>query len=300
VRRLEREIVDDQGDETPLMRVLAAAGVPIPPEAVGHGRSHIRVPLTIKGMGIGLLTLAHRTPGFYTEQNTELAFAFAQHAAAAIENARLYEAARGKAALEERQRLARELHDSVSQALYGIVLDASSAEELFEPNPERARALLGHVLTLAEMGLAEMRALIFELRPEALEQDGLVVSFERQVAAVQARHGLAVRTAFAAEPDVPLALKEAMYRIGQEALQNVAKHARASVVDLTLELDGGELVLSVADDGRGFDPDGRFPGHLGLRSMHERAAAVGGVLELASAPGQGTRLRVRVPLTDHA
>ena len=221
---------------------------------------------------------------------------FAQQAAVAIENARLYEETRGKAALEERQKLARELHDSVSQALYGIALNASAADELFDVAPERARGLVGDVLRLAEAGLTEMRALIFELRPESLEQEGLVGALEKQAAALQARHGLQVRLSLGSEPEVPAATKEALYRLAQEALHNAAKHARARTLDVVLEVTNGAVDLLVADDGRGFDPDGDFPGHLGLRSMRERTAAVGGTLEIASAPGAGTRLSVRVPV----
>jgi signal transduction histidine kinase len=255
------------------------------------------VPLVARGKVIGCLTLVHGTPGFYTERHAQLAMGFGNQAAAAIENARLYEQARGRAALEERQRLARELHDSVSQALYGIALNASAAEEIFEAAPARARGVLADVFALAEAGLAEMRALIFELRPESLEREGLVAALEKHAAALEARHGIAVRAELAEEPDAPLAVKEALYRIGQEALQNTAKHARARTVDVALEVAAGELVLRVGDDGRGFDPAGEYPGHLGLRSMRERVAAVGGRLELDSAPGGGTRLRARVPLT---
>jgi signal transduction histidine kinase len=254
------------------------------------------VPLVAQGRVIGSLGVVHATPGFYTERHAQLAMGFAQQAAVAIENARLYEAARGKAALEERQRLARELHDSVSQALYAIALNASAARELFGAAPGRASGLVDDVLRLAEAGLAEMRALIFELRPESLEQEGLVGALEKQAAAVQARHGLRVHLALAGEPELPSPSKEALYRVAQEALHNAAKHAGARSLEVGLDTADGEVRLVVTDDGRGFDPGGEFPGHLGLRSMRERTAAVGGTLEIDSAPGLGTRLRARVPL----
>jgi len=155
------------------------------------------------------------------------------------------------------------------------------------------------VLGLAEGGLAELRALMFELRPESLEREGLVGALEKQVAAVQARHGLQARMQIGGEPDLPHAAKEALYRVAQEALHNAVKHARAHTLDLSLELGDAEVGLVVADDGRGFDPRREFPGHLGLQSMRERAAAVGGTLEIQSAPGEGTRLRARFPLAAH-
>ena len=295
-RRRGPVIREDLGGTSLLTRDLIAAGVPIPPEALGQDRANLAVPLIVKGTVTGVQTLIHDRPGYYGERHAQLAMTFAQQAAAAIENARLFEQARGRAALVERQRLARELHDSVSQVLYGITLNAYSADELFESAPSRARGLLRDVLTLAEAGLVEMRALIFELHPESLEREGLVAALEKQAHAVQARHGVTVHAALTEEPDVPLVVKEVLYRIAQEALQNTTKHARARVVDLTLEADAGELVLRVSDDGRGFDPSVEFPGHLGLRSMRERAAGLGGTLDLDSAPGHGTRVCVRVPL----
>jgi signal transduction histidine kinase len=222
--------------------------------------------------------------------------ALAERAGLALDNARLFEAAHGKAALEERQRLARELHDSVSQAIYAIGLNTRAAQKLMAIDPERVSHLLGDVLALAETGLAEMRSLIFELRPESLETEGLVGALEKQAAAVQARHRLHVDTTLGDEPDLPQATKEALYRLAQEALHNVAKHARAQVVKLELESSAHELVLRISDDGSGFDPSASYPGHLGLRSMRERTAAVGAQLAIDSTPGGGTLICVTLPL----
>ena len=290
-------ITDDLGGVSVLSRYLAQEGLlPVDREYENDVRSQMTVPLVAHGRVIGSLGIVHQTPGFYTERHARLAMAFAQQAATAIENARLYEEARGKAALEERQRLARELHDSVSQALYGIALNASAAEELFDVAPDRTRSLLGDVLHLADAAMAEMRSLIFELRPESLAQEGLVGAIEKQAAALEARHGLQVRVAMTTEPELPLPMKEALYRVAQEAMHNAAKHARARTLQVVLEVRGEELGLLVVDDGRGFNPKGDFPGHLGLQSMRERAAAVGGTLEIDSAPSLGTRLHARVPL----
>jgi signal transduction histidine kinase len=247
---------------------------------------------------IGAISIYNKLQGSgFTDRDAEVAMLFAQQAAVAIENARLYEEVRDKAALEERQRLARELHDSVSQALFGIALNASTADELFEAQPGEVRGLLKDVLGLAEAALAELQALIFELRPESLEREGLVGALEKQTAAVQARYGLQVHLQAGAEPDLPRPAKEALYRVAQEALHNTAKHARARQVFVVLEVGASDVRLLVSDDGRGFDPHREFPGHLGLQSMRERATAVGGTLEIESAPGAGTRLRARIPLS---
>ena len=200
-----------------------------------------------------------------------------------------------KAALEERQRLARELHDSVSQALYGIALGTQTAQKMLEDGSTRVAEPLDYVLSLAEAGMAEMRALIFELRPESLEEEGLVAALGKQVAALESRHGIKVEDDLCEEPPVPLHVKEAIYRISQEALHNTVRHARAAKVRISLARDPGSTTVEIRDDGLGFDADGDFPGHLGLRSMRERAARLGGALEVSSAPGSGTTVRARIP-----
>ena len=203
------------------------------------------------------------------------------------------------AALRERQKLARELHDSVSQALYGIALGAQTTLDALAHDQDRDAAVSAteYVLGLAEAGLAELRALIFALRPESLEQEGLVAALERHAAAARARHELEVVTQLGAEPVLPLVAKEALYRIAQEGLHNTVKHARARSVSLKLESVEGSVVLEIADDGVGFDPGRAYPGHLGLTSIHERAKGVNGEAVIRSSRGQGTCLRVRVPLS---
>src|SRR5437588_2031630 len=210
----------------------------------------------------------------------------------------LYEQAQELVSLQERQRLARELHDSVSQVLYCIGLEAHTAREALEMegNPEQAIASIDYVLGLAGAGLAEMRALIFELRPESLEIEGLVAALTKQVAVLRARYNLTVEADLGEEPHIPIEMKHALYRIAQEALHNIVKHARASMVILRLAGEANEIILEVRDNGRGFDPAGSFPGHLGLRSMHERATKVGGTLTMDSLQGQGARVEVRLPV----
>jgi signal transduction histidine kinase len=253
------------------------------------------VPLILKEQVIGMLVVIHTEPNFYTEHHGQLATVIAAQAAVAIENANLYAQAQEFAAYKERSRLARELHDSVSQALYGIALGARTARTLLRQSPERAGEPLDYVLSLAEAGLAEMRALIFELRPESLETEGLVAALDHQAAALRARHGIRVQTALGTEHQAPFGVKEAIYRIALEALHNAVKHARAGTIDIALEWGEEDLRLRVDDDGQGFDPGGSFPGHLGLQSMRERAAALGGWLKVTSAPANGTHIEARIP-----
>jgi PAS domain S-box-containing protein len=260
----------------------------------------VHAPLIYQGGVVGALVTIHRDDELPTDGEMAFLATLADQAVLAAMNARLMTAAREKVALEERQRLSRELHDSVSQALYGIALGARTARDLAEHDPPRVVQPIDYVLHLAEVGMAEMRALIFELRPESLETEGLVAALDKQVQAVRARHGIAAQTATGEEPALALEIKQALYRIAQEALQNTVKHAQAQRVEVRLEVDDGGVRLAIADDGLGFEPEASFPGHLGLRSMRERALGVGGSLEIASAPGQGTRILVSVPLPPQA
>jgi signal transduction histidine kinase len=212
-----------------------------------------------------------------------------------VENARLLVEVRGKAALEERQRLARELHDSVSQALYGIALGAKTARTLLDRDSTKVASPIDYILSLADAGLAEMRALIFELRPESLEKEGLVAALEKQAAALRARHEIKVESDLCNEPDAPLEIKEALYRIAQEALQNIVKHAQASSVQIRMRCSPENVTLDVSDDGIGFEPEGDFPGHLGLHSMRERTERLGGTLAVESVLGKGTQIRAWIP-----
>lgn len=207
-----------------------------------------------------------------------------------------YEHAQELTAQQERQHLARELHDSVSQDLYSISLGTHTAREALESNdPEQAMASMEFVLTLTEVGLAEMRALIFELRPEFLETEGLLAALSRQVAVLRTRYQLSVEADLQDEPVLTLEHKHTLYRIAQEALHNIIKHAHASTVTLRLIQQENEIVLEVHDDGQGFDPTNAFPGHFGLRSMQERATKMEGTLTIESTPRQGTGLRLQIP-----
>jgi signal transduction histidine kinase len=210
---------------------------------------------------------------------------------------RLVEQRRLLAALIERQRVACELHDSVVQALYGIVLGVRTAQATVTRDPQRAADSLEYVLQLADAGLAEMRALMFELRPQLLADEGLIRALERQAEALQRRRGLDVELALGEEPDVSLAHKEALYRVAQVAVQNVIDHARATVVELRLAQQGGALELLIRDDGIGYST-AQVPTRCGgLRNIRQRVAALGGNLTVTSAAGQGTLVHCTLPAT---
>lgn len=253
-------------------------------------------PLQYRGRLLGSLNCYYEPGHEVAEDETRFMQAIADQAAGAVENARLFLEVQEKAVLEERQRLARELHDSVSQALYGIGLGARTALVHLERSPQRAEEPLTYVLSLAEGALAEMRALIFELRPDDLDREGLVAALRRHIAALRVRYGLTVHEDLGDDPQMAPATRLALYRIGQEALHNVARHAQAREVHVSMTQVENGINLEVVDDGIGFDPSELFPGHLGLRSMRERAERLGGRFSIKSASGKGTHVTARVPV----
>ncbi len=261
-----------------------------------HIVSWIGVPIKVKDRVIGILTLDSAKPDHFNDRHAELLMAVAQQAGLALENARLYTQASKSAAQAERSRLARDLHDSVSQAIYGIVLASRTLEKLADPNDARMAAPLQHILSLSEASMAEIRALIFELRPESLEREGIVAALNKQADAIRARYGLVVEIDMCpSEPAVPLAVKEAVYRIAQEAMHNTVKHAHARHLWLKLACNDGMGVLEVRDDGVGFDVNAAHTSQMGLGTMQERAHAVGGSLKIQSEPKHGTVIRAVIP-----
>jgi PAS domain S-box-containing protein len=259
-------------------------------------RSELAVPLKIKGAVIGVLHVQSQNLAAFDEGDMTVLHSLAQQAAIAIENARLYEQAQQVATLEERQRLARELHDSVTQSLYGVTLYAeAAARTLSMGEPARAAEHLRVLRETAQEALREMRLLIFELRPPLLEQEGLVAAVRGRLEAVEGRAGLRVEMETAGEIAVPFEVQKELYRIAQEALNNVLKHAQAQCVTVTLAQSEGEIALEIADDGVGFDPRVSRAG-LGLPGISERVKILSGKLEIESAPGKGTRVQVVIPL----
>jgi PAS domain S-box-containing protein len=199
------------------------------------------------------------------------------------------------AANQERASLARELHDSVTQALFSMGLTLRTIELLFDRDPAAARAKFGELRELQNDALAEMRTLIFELRPRGLETDGLEQALRNHAAAVSGRTGLTVQVETALAGRLPLDTEEALYRIAQEALHNVVKHANAKTAEIRLLLKQDVVELAVEDDGAGFDPALVSGTKLGLIAMRQRAERLGGTVEIQSKPGDGTRVLVSMP-----
>lgn len=259
--------------------------------------SWLAAPLVINERVIGALAVGRRNKHFYSYPHARIMTIFAHQTAAAMENARLRQHQARAAVIAERGRLARDLHDSVSQAIFGITLGAHTALELADKQHGHLKNSLNYVLALADGALTEMRALIFELRPESLEHEGLVRALEQQVNSLCKRHSIQANIhAPNGEPPINIDRKEALYRITIEAMQNIIKHAQANTVTVSLSQYNTTVELDVQDNGRGFDAKQDFPGHFGLTSMRERAAQVDAEISIDSLPGNGTHIRVTMPM----
>ena len=244
---------------------------------------------------LGNLFLANKqAPGGFTAADEELLRLLAAHAAIALVNARLYEQSRELSIVAERNRIARELHDAVTQKLFSLRLTADAAALLVTRDTTRAAAELDTVRRLAAEASEELRAIVVGLRPIDLAGDGLDVALRKQADLLDRVHPPAVRFAGGPVPRLPAVREEAAYRIAQEALHNALRHAAPSQVTVAVRVGEGTVVLEVVDDGRGFDP--RAPTRqFGLASMRERARAAGGRLDVLSRPGAGTTVRLEVP-----
>ncbi|MCK6626257.1 MAG: PAS domain S-box protein [Anaerolineae bacterium] len=297
-------IIPDIQDETPLALLFRESVGERLETAFAYVRSWLGVPLMIKEQVIGMLGLHHDQPNYYTARHAKLAIAFANQAAIAIENARLYEQAQELATFQERQRLAHDLHDAVSQSLFSASLAAEVLPRLWERHPEEGRRCLTELHRLTRSALAEMRTLLLELRPTALVETALADLLNQLAEAVASRAMLEVSLTIEFRDPLPPEVQLALYRIAQEALNNVAKHAGASHVGVKLQSipfsTNGEALqngieLRITDDGRGFDLDHIPPARLGLSIMRERAETIGAILKLKSQSEQGTEVIVIWP-----
>jgi signal transduction histidine kinase len=243
---------------------------------------------------LGILFLANKCePGGFTQADQDLLTLFAAHAAIALTNARLYERGRELALLEERTRMARDLHDAVTQKLFSLRLTAQAAATLLDSAPERAAVELERVQRLAGEAMAELRAVIIELRPADLDRHGLAETLRKQVNLLD-RVQPGTRIAFHCDdlPELPPEVEEVVLRVCQEALHNALRHAGATEVTVRLTDDSRAVRLTVADDGLGFDQTETRG--LGLISMRDRAESVGGTLSVTAIPGKGTTVEMEV------
>ena len=282
-------IVEDlQGDGTSSQAFRSTAPKQLGP-LFHHARSCLIVPLKARDRSIGLLLIQHEEPGKYALHDAELAWALASQAAVAIENAQLYDQARELAAFEERQRLARDLHDSVTQTLHAIVMASERVTSLWERDPAEGRRALTHVRGMAQIAFAELRTLLVELRPIELVEGDLGDLLSQLAEAVRSRLSIPIKVVLNGSVRLPPDVQVAHYRIAQEALSNVTKHAAAArSVELTLTCSENEVKLRIRDDGPGFAHTDPVAGHLGLGIMRERAQSIGADLRLVSTPGRGT------------
>ncbi|NEB93796.1 GAF domain-containing sensor histidine kinase [Streptomyces bauhiniae] len=233
----------------------------------------------------------------FTAEDEDLLGILAQHAAIALTNARLYERSRELTIAEERSRLAHELHDAVSQKLFSLRLTAQAATALVDRDPARAKDELHQVAALAAEAADELRAAVVELRPAALDEDGLLATLRTQIQVLDRAHTARVTFSGHGLRALPAAQEEALLRVAQEALHNALRHSGAENVHVDVARRGRGAVLRVTDDGCGFDRTAvRQAGrHLGLVSMRDRADGAGGTLTVESAPGKGTAIEMEVP-----
>lgn len=264
--------------------------------------SFVAVPLFVRNQAVGVLNAFY--PPQHDPGDSDVAFlsAMADQAAVAVENARLLADSKGRAASEERNRIARDLHDSIQQELFSMTLHVRAlqltVDRIDDAQPSIRRSVT-ELVELSQSTLSDMRSLIFELRPALLREQGLVEAVRRYAATVAAREGLRTEVrAGAGHLGLAAEVEEDVYRLIQEALHNVVKHANAGWAWIRLgpaPWDKGTLLVEVADDGTGFDPRSVGSGHLGLVTMRERVDRLGGQLEVLGAPGRGTTVRAVVP-----
>jgi PAS domain S-box-containing protein len=300
-------IIPDLQSDAQMAQVLRHTTGALFEPVYGGVRSWIGVPLAIQDRVTGMLELHFAGLIQPDPRQVDLALAFASQAAVAMENARLYEQAQALAALEERQRLARDLHDAVSQTLFSASLIAEVLPRLWERSPAEGQRSLAELHQLTRGALAEMRTLLVELRPAALLEVGLADLLRQLAEAAAGRSRLPIDLSLDRPRSLPPDVQVNLYRIAQEALSNIAKHSGAGRAAVSLRSlpcagptgEGGETAapveLSIVDDGRGFDLAAVQPDSLGLDIMHERAEAIGARLTVHSEIGHGTRVTVFWP-----
>ncbi len=252
----------------------------------------LAVPLIVKGDIYGAILMCYRQPRTFFEEEIGMALAFSDQVALAIENAWLRTQAEQAAVMAERNRLARELHDAVSQTLFSTSLIAEVLPRMWDRNQAEGRQRLEELRQLTRGALAEMRTLLFELRPAALKEAQLGDLLKHLTQAITGRSRIPISLVVEGDRPLPPEVKVGLYRITQEALNNVVKYANPSQVIVSFRSHPEHVELTIGDDGCGFDPSCVSPEHLGLGIMYERAAAINAMMKLKSSPGHGTQIEV--------
>lgn len=265
----------------------------LPEDDLHKNTAFISTPIRSKGMPLGLLSLYIDSIQDYSVEDITLLMTIAGQIGASVEHARLITQAEQAAVIEERQRLARELHDSVTQLLYSQVLFATAGRKSIDQGEvDPAQEFLDRIDHTAQQALKEMRLLVYELNPQDLLVDGFISALNQRLEAVERRAGMDVSLLVEGELNLDDYFSLELYRLIQEALNNILKHAKASSVNIRIYSDPNSLIIEIEDDGIGFDAQKEsLSGGMGLATMQERAAALGGELIISTKPDHGTLIR---------
>ncbi len=280
-------MVVSQDDPSPEIQDLLALAPP-----VDAYRALMAVPILIKGEVFGRLRLYYRDPRVFSDEEAELAIMFSDQVALAIETARLREQAKQTAVIDERNRLARDLHDSVTQTIFSANLIAETLLRVWESHPEESRCGLQELHRLIQGALTEMRTLLLELRPAAIVEKKLGELLKQLTQTASSQTRAIVTFIGEGETTLPAEVQIAFYRIAQEALNNIIKHAGANSIAVKLRSRPDSVVLQINDNGCGFHPCVISPDHLGVSIMRERALSIGAAFALTSQPGHGTEVLI--------
>jgi nitrate/nitrite-specific signal transduction histidine kinase len=274
----------------------------MPLRKLSRTRAELVVPLAIGERVLGTLDVQSAQTDAFAQDDVRILQSLGDQIAVAIENAHLYQDSKELAILEERTRLARELHDSVTQSVYSLLLMAGAGQDAIDDGRvETSRQHLARIQDIALQVLKELRLMVYELRPHTLDEVGLEGALRERLDAVERRAGIEGQLVVEGNPELPPDVEQGLFRIAQEALNNALQHSAASSVTVRLRDRGGSVELEVVDNGNGFDPSSvHGHGGVGLAGMRERAQALGASIEILSAPGMGTTVRVmnRTPVPD--
>jgi signal transduction histidine kinase len=279
------------------------------PDSAGFPPNHpsmtsfLGVPISIHGRSVGNLYLTNKLDAAeFSEADRLLVEMFSLRAGIAIENARLHEQVQRLAVVEERERISRDLHDGIIQAIYGVALSLEDVPALMESDPEEAEVRVDHAIDSLNLAIREIRNFILGLRSELLHGADVVAGMatlaEEFATSGTADVDLDLSVSSEVTARLPMTHRVQLLQMTREAMSNAARHAHANRIRLSMHSEDDHLELTVEDDGVGFDAENEPPaGHLGLANLRQRAAALGGIMTIESSPGQGTRLSIRIPLT---